>query len=134
MFDQHNKLTTTSYIVLGVSSLIGFIFIVIILGLNGPNQGWPHFLIAGIMCLVLFLNTYLAFKIYKRSKRALVFSLWLYGLQVLGFETENWAFAFEFGMTATASFDYEGITLNINLLAIVIFSILFFAYRSVRNE
>ncbi len=80
---------------------------------------------------MLALNTYFAYLIYKRSLRALKLCLWLYGLQIIGFETENWALSLNFGMNVSMSFVYNSTLVTINLLAIVIFMVILLAYRSV---
>jgi len=131
MFEEHNKLTKASYWLLGLSSLVGFAFVGMLLPQLTWDQPWLSYVIAAILCLMLICNTYFAYRIYKRSIKALKFCTWLYGLQILGFETENWAFSLNFGMNASISWAYESNEITINLLAIAIFVVVFLAYRGV---
>lgn len=133
MFEEHNKLTKASYWLLAISSLVGFAFLGMLLPQLTWDQPWLSYVIATVLSLMLICNTYFAYRIYKRSIKALKFCLWLYGLQILGFETENWAFSLNFGMNASISWVYESNEVTINLLAIVIFVVVFFAYRSIKS-
>ncbi|WP_341937449.1 hypothetical protein [Marinimicrobium sp. C2-29] len=131
MFEEHNKLTKTSYWLIAISSLIGFAFMAAILPQLTWDAPWISYALAGALGLMLALNTYFAYLIYKRSLRALKLCLWLYGLQIIGFETENWALSLNFGMNVSMSFVYNSTLVTINLLAIVIFMVILLAYRSV---
>jgi hypothetical protein len=87
--------------------------------------------LVAILSLMLILNTYFAYRIYKRSISALKWCLWLYGLQIIGFETENYALSLTFGMKFTITWSYETTNITFNLLAIVIWFLVLKALRSV---
>ena len=133
MFEEHNKLTKASYWLLAISSLVGFAFLYVILTQLQWDQPWVTYVVSAVLSLMLIFNTYFAYRIYKRSVRALKFCMWLYGLQIIGFETENWAFSFNFGMNISVSWAYESTEVTINLLAILIFIVIFLAYRSINS-
>jgi len=131
MFEEHNKLTKTSYWLLAISSLVGFIFVAATLPQLTWGAPWVSYALAAALSLMLALNTYFAYLIYKRSIKALKLCFWLYGLQIIGFETENWALSLNFGMNVSVSFVHNSTLVTINLLAIVIFVVILLAYRSV---
>ncbi|MDQ2077118.1 hypothetical protein [Marinimicrobium sp. ABcell2] len=133
MFGEHNRLTKTSYWLLAISSLAGFVFMALVLPQLAWDTPWISYALVTALGLMLVLNTYFAYLIYKRSLKALKLCLWLYGLQIIGFETENWALSLNFGMNVSVSWMYKSTEVTINLLAIVIFVVIFLAYRSVRS-
>ena len=131
MFESHNKFTKLSYWLLALSSLSGFIFMGMFIPSLDSGQPIVIYVLVVILGLMLILNTYFAYRIYHRSISVLKWCLWLYGLQIIGFETENWAFSLTFGMKFTISFTHETTNITINLLAIVIWFVVFKALRSV---
>lgn len=133
MFEKHNKLTRISYWLLTINGLIGFALIGSILPQLTWNLPWISYVIVAMLCLILIFNTYAAYAIYKRNFKALKLCMWLYGVQIVGFETENWAFSLNFGMNASISWVYETNEITINLLAIVIFTLVFLSYRSINK-
>lgn len=133
MFEEHNKLTKASYWLLAISSLIGFVFIAAILPQLTWDTPWVSYVLVAVLGLMLALNTYFAYLIYKRSLKALKLCLWLYGLQIIGFETDNWALSFNFGMNMSVSWSFNSTEVTINFLAAAIFVIILLAYRSVRG-
>jgi hypothetical protein len=131
MFGSHNIFTKLSYWLLALSSLSGFIFMGMIFPSLVDEQPTLVYALVVILSLMLILNTYFAYRIYHKSISALKLCLWLYGLQVIGFETENWALSLTFGMKFTISWSYETTNITINLLAIAIWFVVFKALRSV---
>lgn len=131
MFESHNKFTKLSYWLLALSSLTGFIFMGMFLPSLFDAQPTLVYALVAILSLMLILNTYFAYRIYRHSTSALKWCLWLYGLQIIGFETENWALSLTFGMKFTITWTYETTNITINLLAIVIWFVVLKALRSV---
>ncbi len=131
MFKYHNKFTKLSYWLLALSSLSGFIF----MGMLFPSlvDGQPTLIygLVAVLSLMLILNTYFAYRIYKHSLSALKWCLWLYGLQVIGFETENYALSLTFGMKFTVTWTYETTNITFNLLAIAIWFVVLKALRCI---
>ena len=131
MFKRHNKYTIAMYSVLGVSSFIGFYVLGMLYTTFGNDQPLLTYVVVGILSVMLLLNTYFAYLIYKGSLRALRFSFWLYAVQILGFDTGYWALSLNFGMNLSISFNYETTDVTINMLAIIICVIAHLAYRSI---
>jgi len=131
MFEHHNKYTRTSYWLLSISSLAGFLIMGMFLPSLGGEQPVLIYGIEILLSIMLLLNTYFAYRIFKKSTRALKLCLWLYGLQIIGFETENWALSLNFGMDASLTWSYESTNITFNLLAIIIWFAVFKALRSV---
>jgi len=133
MFQHHNKYTKASFVILCLSSLVGLIFMGMFLPSLTAEQPVLIYILSAVLSLMLLLNTYFAYQIYRRSMPALKLCLWLYGLQILGFETENWALSLNFGMNFSVSWEYETTNITINLLAIIIWFVVFMALRSVNQ-
>lgn len=133
MFEEHNKLTKASYWLLATGSLVGFVFMAVALPQLTWDTPWISCVILAVLSLMLTLNTYFAYLVYKRSLKALKLCLWLYGLQVIGFETENWALSLNFRMNISVSWSFNSTEVTINLLATVIFVVMLLAYRTVRG-
>lgn len=131
MFEYHNKYTKTSYWLLAISSLVGFVFMGMFLPSLGGDQPVLIYGIAILLSIMLLLNTYFAYRIFKKSTRTLKLCLWLYGIQIIGFETENWALSLNFGMNASLTWSYESTNITFNILAIIIWFVIFKALRSV---
>lgn len=131
MFESHNKFTKLSYWLLGLSSLSGFIFMDMFFPSLVDEQPTLIYALVAILSLMLILNTYFAYRIYHHSVSALKWCLWLYGLQIIGFETENWALSLTFGMKFNITWTYETTNITINLLAILIWFLVLKALRSV---
>ncbi|MBX2808412.1 MAG: hypothetical protein KTR20_07245 [Cellvibrionaceae bacterium] len=133
MFENHNKLTKASYWLLAISSVIGFIISMSTLPQLASPGSWPVSIMGVVLTLVFLLNAYFAYLIYKRSLKAIKFCMWLYGLQILGFESENVSFSLAFGLQVFLSINSGSGILTINFAATVVFIILLLAYRSVKN-
>ncbi|MES2604861.1 MAG: hypothetical protein V4603_07980 [Pseudomonadota bacterium] len=131
MFEKHNKLTRTSYWLIAASSLAGFFSMAAVLPSFMAEHSGISYVLGTALSLMLLLNTYFAYLIYKRSLRALKLCLWLYGLQIIGFETDSWAFSLNFGMNVSVGWTYGSTAITLNLLAIAIFAFIFLSYRSV---
>lgn len=131
MFESHNKFSKLSYWLLALSSLSGFIFMGMFFPSLVDEQPTLIYALVAILSLMLILNTYFSYRIYHRSISALKWCLWLYGLQIIGFETENWALSLTFGMKFIVTWSYETTNININLLAIIIWFVVLKALRSV---
>lgn len=134
MFNHHNKYTKISYWILGGSSLVGFAFIGILLSSLTDAQPLLVYGISALLSSMLILNTYFAYRIFKKSTKALRLSLWLYGLQIIGFESENWELSLNFGMNVSVTWSYGTTNITFNLLAIIIFLVVFKALKSVKNS
>ena len=131
MFEYHNKFTKLSYWLLALSSLSGFIFMGMLFPSLVDEQPTLIYGLVAVLSLMLILNTYFAYRIYKHSLSALKWCLWLYGLQVIGFETENYALSLTFGMKFTVTWTYETTNITFNLLAIAIWFVVLKALRSI---
>lgn len=131
MFEYHNKYTKLSYWLLVISSLFGFIFMgIFLLGLGG-GQSLLIYGLAFLLSLMLILNTYFAYRIFKKSNRALKLCLWLYGFQIIGFESENWALSLNFGINTSITWSNGSTNITFNVLAVIIWFVIFKALRSV---
>jgi len=85
-----------------------------------------------VLSIMLLLNMYLAFRIYKKSTRALKACLWLYGLQILAsYETDNSSYSLNLGMNISLNWSYKSLSISINILALMIFLVVFMALYSV---
>jgi hypothetical protein len=97
------------------------------------NQMFSMHILVSALSAMLLLNTYLAYKVFKRSYSALKWCLWLCGLQIIGFESADWAFSLIFGLQLTISWEIGESSLTINLMAIIIWLLVFKALRSVNT-
>ena len=131
MFESHNKFTKLSYWLLALSSLSGFIFMGMLFPILVDEQPTLIYGLVVVLSLMLILNTYFAYRVYKRSISVLKWCLWLYGLQIIGFETDNYALSLTFGMKFTVTWSYETTSITFNLLAIAIWFVVLKALRSV---
>ncbi|WP_438467007.1 hypothetical protein [Marinomonas sp. PE14-40] len=52
-------------------------------------------------------------------------------MQIIGFETENWALSLNFGMNASLTWSYEFTNITFNVLAILIWFVVFKVLLSV---
>ncbi len=133
MFESHNKYTKLSYWTLAISSVVGFVAMGMLIPSVTQNQMISMYILISVLSAMLLLNTYLAYKIFKRSVSALKWCLWLYGLQIIGFETANWGFSLIFGLQLTISWAIGESSLTINLMAIIIWFLVFNALCSVNT-
>lgn len=133
MFEDHNKLTKASYWILSISSVIGFIALALVLPQLASSGSWFIGIIGAVLTLMFLLNTYFAYLIYKRSLKAIKFCMWLYGLQIFGFDSESFSFGLTFGLQAFLSINIGSSTLTINFAAIIVFIVLLLAHKSANN-
>ncbi|SEA98428.1 hypothetical protein SAMN04488051_11182 [Alkalimonas amylolytica] len=131
MFESHNKYTILTYWTLALSSVVGFVVMGMLIPSATQNQTLLMYILISVLSVMLLLNTYLAYKVFKRSVFALKWCLWLYGLQIIGFETANWGFSLIFGLQINISWAIGESSLTINLMAIIIWFLVFKALRSV---
>lgn len=135
MFSHHNFNTKLAYWAMAVSSLIGVVTMTLVASQLIPNQSATYmYILVFALLVILVLNTYFAYKIYKLSEKALTLSLWLYGLQIVGFETEHLTFSLSCGLQLTFSWSVESVSISVNLAAIIIWLIVYSALKSVRNQ
>jgi hypothetical protein len=92
------------------------------------------YILVSALLVILVLNTYFAYRIYKLSEKALTLSLWLYGLQIVGIETEHLSFSLSLGLQLTFSWSVESVSISVNLASIIIWLIVYSALKSVRNQ
>ena len=135
MFSHHNFNTKLAYWTLALSSVFGAISLSIITSQLLP-QGNTNFISGLVLFLtvILCLNTYFAYRVYKLSKKALVLCLWLYGFQIIGFETQYLSFSSSFGFQINISWSFDNVTLSVNLTAILICFVLYKALKSLRKQ
>lgn len=135
MFSHHNFNTKLAYWTMAVSSLIGVVTMTLVAPQLMPDKSaaYMYILVSGLS-VILVLNTYFAYKIYKLSEKALTLSLWLYSLQVVGFETEHLTFSLSCGLQLTFSWSVGSVSLSVNLASIIIWLIVYSALKSVRNQ
>ena len=133
MFASHNKYTKLSYWILAISSIIGFIVMGMLIPSVTQNQPVLMYILVSVLSTMLLLNTFFAYKVFKRSVSALKWCLWLYGLQIIGFESANWAFSLTFGLQFTITWAIGETSVTFNLMAIVIWFLVFKALRSVNT-
>lgn len=131
MFESHNMYTKLSYWTLALSSVAGFVAMSMLILSVTQNQMFSMYILISALSTMLLLNTYLAYKVFKRSFSALKWCLWLYGLQIVGFETAHWSFSLIFGLQLSISWTIGDFSLAINFMAIVILFLVFKAIRSV---
>ena len=134
MFKLHNKYTKTSYWLLAASSISGFIMMGMLLPSLMGNQLILTYIVVSVLSLMLLLNTYLAYQVFKKNKSALKWCLWLYGLQVVGFESANWGLSLTFGMQLTVTWSIGEANITFNLLAIVIWFVVYKALHSLNAD
>jgi len=130
MFEEHNKLTTATFSLFAISSLVGLVVIAICLPqfMSGQIKSGP--MLAVISSLMVIVNACFAYLVYKRSLTALKLSKWLYAVQIFGIETETWIFTLSFGTNVSMRMGFGLFAITINLLAIVILFVVVRAYRS----
>lgn len=131
MFESHNKYTKLSYWALALSSIVGFVVMGMLVPSLTQNQPVLMYVLVSVLSAMLFLNTYFSYKIFKRSVSALKWCLWLYGLQIIGFESANWALSLTFGLQFTITWAVGETSITFNLMAIAIWFLVFQALRSV---
>lgn len=135
MFQEHNKLTKTTYWLLAISSIVGLIVLTAFMPQFLHGEPWPIYALTAVVVLMFIINTYLAYLVYVRSVKALQICVWLYGLQIVGFKTENWTFSLAFTVNPTVSIVGLGSTvIVVNLAAIAIFCVIVSAYRSIKDD
>lgn len=133
VFEEHNRLTKATYWLLAINSLVGFAIITVFAPQFLRGQPWPVYILTAASGLMLVFNTYLAYLVYTRSLKALQLCLWLYGLQVAGFQAENLTFNLTFTLSPTMRLGTSGSTeIIFNLLSFAFFLFILSAYRSVR--
>lgn len=133
MFESHNKYTILSYWTLALSGGVGFVAMGMLIPSVTQNQPLLMYILISVLSAMLLLNTYLGYKLFKRRFSALKWCLWLYGLQIIGFESADWAFSLIFGLQLTISWEIGESNLTINLMAIIIWLLVFKALRSVNT-
>ena len=134
MFEKHNKFTKCTYWFLAINSLVGVLFLgILILNMAGGQSALEYFFFA-VLVGMLVLNGFCAYKIYKCSFTALKSSFWLFLLQVFGFSTNSWAFSLNVGMSFLISFKLDSVELSVNLIAVLIVTIISAAIRSVKKS
>lgn len=133
MFEEHNKLTKASYWLLAISSLVGFPSMALVFLQLTQEAPWGSYALVAALTLMLALNTYFAYLIFKRSLNALKLSLWLYALQTIGIEAGSWDLGLSFGMNVSARLVFGSTEVIVNLLALLVFVVIFRAYRSVQG-
>ncbi|MBU2057244.1 MAG: hypothetical protein KJ556_06940 [Gammaproteobacteria bacterium] len=135
MFLHHNFNTKLAYWTLAVSSLVGVVTISLMTTQLITNQSatFMHILVSALLAM-LVLNTYFTYRLYKLSEKALILCLWLYGVQVVGVETEYLLFSLSFGFQFTFSLSFDSFSLSVNLAALIIWFIVYSALKSVRKQ
>ena len=133
MFDQHSGYSRAVYILLAINSLAGIAFTGAILPQLVPESDFIETVLVTVP--VLLINTYFAYRIYKKSGKALKLSAWFYSLQIIGIETDSVAFSLDSGMRILLVWENEGIQFAVNLLAMVTLIVILLALRNVvRNN
>jgi len=135
MFLYHDFNTRSAYWVLTANSLIGIVTIALIaFQLITSESATFMYMLISVLSVMLILNIYFAYRIYKLSKKALVLCLWLYGLQIVGFETEQLMFSMSFGLQLNFSWSFDRFSFSVNLAAIIILFIVYSALKSVSKQ
>lgn len=135
MFLYHNFNTRLAYWVLAISSLIGVVTLALMaLQLTASESANFMYMLILVLSVMLVFNTYFAYEIYKLSERALTLCLWLYGLQIVGFETEHLSLSMSFGLQLNFSWSFDSFSFSVNLAAIIIWFIVYSALKSVRKQ
>ncbi len=119
-FDRHTKITKAMsiYLVISHAVVIGT-FLVGMTALFGLNYVTLLFIFVGPI-LGAF-GTYLGYSLWKRKAWAFTGCIWFFLLQIVSFETENWAFGLVSGFELFVSIDMPGINVGINFLAAILF-------------
>lgn len=135
MFLQHNFKTRLAYWAVALSSVIGVVSLTLIASqLITTATATLVYVLIYFLFAMLILNTFFAYKIHKRSKKALMLCLLLYGIQIFGFETEHLAFSLNFGFQLTISVPFYRFSLSANFAAVIIWLIVYSALKSVRKQ
>lgn len=123
-FKEHNRYTRATYWVLFVGSAVGFVFVggLLLTGMTLKTELPKMWFVVLTIILsgMLIANSYIAYKIYKKSYSAFRLCLILYGIQILGFETENWALQLNFGMSVAITIGIGSVKVTLNMMAIAI--------------
>ncbi len=127
---HHNKYTKLTYWLLGLGSCLGLVFLWALALMFASGQ--PLFIwgLAIVLTLMLGINSYFAYQIYRKNFKVLKWVMWLYAFQIIGFETENWAYSFSFGLQLNVSLPLGSAKVVINLFSILI---LFVVYKAIKG-
>lgn len=131
LFESHNLYSKLTYLIVGFSSVVGVLYLVLFFSSLENSQGMLPWIIGGVLGLMLCLNTLFAYRIFKKSRFALIGVALLYLLQIVSIESPQWAFSVSFGMQVTLSWQVDEVTVGINFLALMISALALVAVRSV---
>lgn len=134
MFAQHNTLTKASYWLLGVNSIIVFVVLGMVIQQAIIDQQSiinSTTIFAGIIAI---LNTYIALRIYGRSKLALKTSLLFYAIQCIGIQSRWLTLNICIGLDIFLNIKLGATVLTINFVPLFILIVILFAFRSIKKE
>ncbi|AMJ93312.1 hypothetical protein AVL56_02665 [Alteromonas stellipolaris] len=86
-----------------------------------------------LVLIVIFINLFIAFKVYKGNFKGIKIAFWIYVLQILSIKTLSFSFYLSLGFTLLVSWSIGSITLTFNLFAIFMSVLLYKVMSSVRG-
>jgi hypothetical protein len=107
-------LGASSFLFLGHESAELFVIVMSLLGL-----------------IVIFINLFIAFKVYKGNFKCIKVAFWLYVVQILSIEALNFSFYFSLGFTLLLSWSIGSVTVTLNLFAIFMSVLLYKVMKNV---
>lgn len=132
MFEKHTNFTRAAYIIIGLNSLIGLLSLAVISSFLSEFKLDFQYITTLFLSILLFLNVYFAFLIYKKKLFMLKFCLWLYGFQIIGLKTDNFEFSLVFGTKLEVTWSIGSFNLMFNIMAFIILFVLFKALSSLK--
>lgn len=123
MFLSHTKYTKLAYLTIVANSLLGFLSLGAIIPLLTDFELNFTYIVTSVLVLMLFVNLYIAYLIYKRSFFVLKLCLWLYGLQIFAFDFGSFSFSMIFGTKFLLTWSIGNFSISFNIFALVIWAI-----------
>lgn len=124
-----NSYTKAAFIALlvasGLSVVVGFSFFTLL-----PEAKGLTLILLLLTPLAIFINLFVAYKIYQGKNRFIKFAFWVYVVQIVGFDIGGWAFSLLLGFTFHISWAVGSSSITINFFAILMSVLLFKAMQS----
>ena len=86
-----------------------------------------------LVLIIIFIDLFIAFKVYKGNFKGIRIAFWIYVLQILSIKTLSFSFYLSLGFTLLVSWSIGSITLTFNLFAIFMSVLLYKVMSSVRG-
>lgn len=101
---------------------------------SGLENAEPLFIVMSILALiVIFINLFIAFNVYKGNFKFIKIAFWIYVLQIVSFETLSFSFYLSLGFTLLISWSIGSVTVTLNLFAIIMSVLLYKVMKSVHG-